>query len=119
MTIKEIAEKLAKYCEKNDYVTAQKELYAENIISIEPDESAGFDKETKGLKNVNEKITKFMSGVEESYGTKVHNTIFAGNSFAFVLDMDIKMKGQERMTMSEICVYTVKDEKIIQEEFFW
>ena len=119
MTTKEIAAKLAKYCERGDFVAAQKELYADDVISIEPEDNPGFDKETKGLKNVNDKIEKFMSSVEESYGNKVHDTIIAGNSFAFVLDMDIKMKGQDRMTMSEICVYTIKDEKIIQEEFFW
>jgi hypothetical protein len=32
--------------------------------------------------------------------------------------MDAKMKGAERSTMSEICVYKVKDGKIISEQFF-
>lgn len=119
MTIKEIATKLADYCKKEDYITAQNELYADDAISIEPEATNGFDKETKGLKELNKKITMFTSGIEESYGTKVSEPVVAGNSFALTLDMDIKMKGQERHTMSEVCVYTVKDGKIISEQFFW
>lgn len=119
MTVKEIATKLAKYCEDEDYLSAQKTLYADDVESIEPEDNPGYDKETKGIKKVNEKIEKFTSSIEKSYGTKVSEPLIAGNSFTFKLDMDIKMKGQDRMTMSELCVYTVKDEKIIKEEFFW
>ncbi|MDQ2863075.1 MAG: nuclear transport factor 2 family protein, partial [Bacteroidota bacterium] len=86
---------------------------------IEPEGSQGFDKETKGLKAVNKKIEEFMSTIEESYGNEVSEPVVGGNSFAFSLDMDIKMKGQDRMNMKEICVYTVKDGKIILEQFYW
>jgi hypothetical protein len=30
----------------------------------------------------------------------------------------MKMKGRERESMSELCVYTVKDGKIVSEQFF-
>ncbi|MEO5942497.1 MAG: SnoaL-like domain-containing protein [Ferruginibacter sp.] len=119
MTVNEIATKLVKYCESEDYLTAQKELYSDDVISIEPEDSHGYDKETKGLKAVNEKIQKFVDSIETSYGSKASVPVIAGNSFSFKLDMDIKMKGQERNTMSELCVFTIKDEKIIKEEFFW
>jgi limonene-1,2-epoxide hydrolase len=32
--------------------------------------------------------------------------------------MDLTMKGQGRMQMSEVCVYEVKDDKIVSEQFF-
>jgi hypothetical protein len=32
--------------------------------------------------------------------------------------MDVTMKGQERSKIAEICVYEVKDGKIISEQFF-
>jgi hypothetical protein len=32
--------------------------------------------------------------------------------------MDIKMKGRERGKLTELCVYTVKDGKIVAEQFF-
>jgi len=32
--------------------------------------------------------------------------------------MDVKLKGQEREVMSELCVYEVKDGKVISEQFY-
>ena len=119
MTVNEIAQKLIAFCKKDDFIGAQKELYSDDVISIEPEGSHGFDKETKGLKAVNKKIEEFMSSVEENYGNEVSEAVIGGNSFAISLAMDIKMKGQDRMTMKEICVYTVKDDKIILEQFYW
>jgi putative methionine-R-sulfoxide reductase with GAF domain len=53
------------------------------------------------------------------YGVKVSEPLVAGNSFAITMDMDVTMKGRSRETMSEVCVYVVKDGKIISEQFFF
>src|SRR5687768_11923370 len=118
METKEIAKKLAAYCSKADWSAAQKELYAENAISIEPYSTPEFEKETKGLKAIIEKGKKFDSMVEKIHGIEVSEPLIAGNSIAFTLGMDITMKGQGRMNSPELCVYQVKDGKIISEEFF-
>ena len=119
MTINEIASRLAELCKKEEYQQAQKELYADDAISIEPVETPLFEKETKGLDNLNKKIHKFVSLIDESFGTQVSDPMIVMNAFAFVLTMDIKMKGKERSEMKEICVYDVKDGKIISEQFFF
>jgi len=41
----------------------------------------------------------------------------AGSSFACTMHMDVTMKGQGRMDMTELCVYQVKDGKIVSEQF--
>lgn len=119
MSTQEIAAKLADYCRKGDYETAQKELYADDAVSIEPEESPGFARETKGLPAIQEKMKSFRGMVEESYGHTVSEPVVAGNAIAFKFDMDVKMKGRERMAMSELCVYEVKDGKVVSERFFW
>lgn len=119
MTTAEIADRLAELCRKGEFQTAQKELYSRDVISVEPEDVPGFDRETKGADAVLEKIRQFESNVEESFGNKVSQPIVAGNAFAFTLDMDIKMKGRDRDTMSEVCVYEVKDGKIASERFYW
>lgn len=119
MTTQEIAAKLADYCRKGDYETAQKELYADDTVSIEPEEAPGFAKETRGRQALQEKMKAFRDRVEESYGNTVSEPVIAGNAIAFKLDMDAKMKGRDRMTVSELCVYEVKDEKVVSEQFFW
>jgi hypothetical protein len=56
--------------------------------------------------------------VEKVYKITVSEPMIAGNSFAFVLGLDVKMKGQDRMDSPELCVYEVKDGKIVSEQFF-
>lgn len=118
MSTQEIASKLAAYCAKGEFEEAQKALYADNATSTEPHATPVFEKVTTGLPAILEKGEKFMSMVEETYGCKVSEPLVAGNSFAIVLEMDMKMKGQDRMNMKEICLYEVKDGKIVAEQFF-
>jgi hypothetical protein len=42
----------------------------------------------------------------------------AGNAIAFKLIMDVTMKERSRETWEELCVYVVKEGKIISEQFF-
>jgi len=118
METKEIAERLVAYCKKADWISAHNELYAQNAKSIEPYATPAFEKETVGLKAINEKIKKFDDMVEKLYGIETSSPLIAGNSIAFTLAMDIKMKGQERMSSPELCVYQVENGKIVSEEFF-
>ncbi|WP_246197834.1 SnoaL-like domain-containing protein [Chitinophaga agrisoli] len=118
MTTQQIADRLVELCRKGDFETAQKELYAEDVVSIEPEATPQFEKETKGLQAILEKGEKFQSMVEEMHGGSVTDPVVADNSFAMVLMMDVTMKEMGRMKMSELCVYKVKDGKVISEEFF-
>ncbi|SDG39561.1 SnoaL-like domain-containing protein [Chitinophaga filiformis] len=118
MTTQEIATRLAELCKKGEFETAQKELYAQDCISIEPEATPEFEKEVKGLDKIFEKGNKFMSMVEEVHGVDTSTPVVAGNSFAFVLKMDMTMKGRGRMNMEELCVYTTKDGKVISEQFY-
>lgn len=118
MTTKQIAQKLVDYCREGEFEKAQKELFSKDVVSIEPEASQGFDKETKGLDKIIEKGHKFQSMVEEAHGVTVSDPLISGNSIAFVLDMDMKMKGRNREKMSELCVYHVEDGKIVSEQFY-
>lgn len=118
MTTKEVAARLHALSAKGEFETAQKELFSKDAISIEPEASGGFEKETRGLPGILEKGHKFEAMVEAVHGIKISEPLVAGNSIAFSLDMDMTMKGRGRSNMAELCVYKVKDGKIISEEFF-
>lgn len=118
MTTPEIAARLVELCGKGDFEKAQQELYAADAISIEPYATPEFPKEVKGLKAIIEKGEKFTHMTEELHNVTVSNPLVTGNVIAFVLTMDITMKGKKRMSMGELCVYNVKDGKIISEQFF-
>lgn len=117
MTTKQIADRLVALCRTADYETAQKELYARDAISIEPFATPNFEKETRGLDAIIEKGHKFTAMVEQMHANEVSDPIVAGNSFACTMRLDVTMKGQGRMDMRELCVYDVKDGKIVSEQF--
>ncbi|MEP7319856.1 MAG: SnoaL-like domain-containing protein [Panacibacter sp.] len=118
MTTKEIADRLITLCSSGDFETAQSELFAEDAVSIEPYATDDFEKETKGLEAIKEKGRKWQEMVEETHEFSVSAPLVVTYSFAITLRMDVTMKQKGRMNMTELCVYTVKDDKIISEEFF-
>jgi ketosteroid isomerase-like protein len=118
MTTKEIAKKLKKLCDKGDFEGAQRELFAKDAISIEPEASKDFEKETHGLPAIIEKGKKWTAMVKESHSIETSEPMIAGNTFAVTMRMDVTMKEGGRMDITELCVYHVKDGKIISEQFF-
>jgi hypothetical protein len=118
MTTKEIADRLTELCRQGQWDTVQKELFADDAISIEPEASPAFEKETKGLPAIIEKGHKFESMVETMNGITVSDPLIADNSFCVTMHLDAVMKEGGAMDMTELCVYKVKDDKIISEEFF-
>lgn len=118
MTTQDVANRLVELCSKGDFEGAQRELFANDCVSIEPHGTPDFEKETKGLDAIMRKGEKWNSMVEQYHGMKVSQPLVAGNSFAVTMFMDVTMKGQGRMAMTELCVYQLKDGKIISEQFF-
>jgi len=47
-----------------------------------------------------------------------NNCGVSDNSFACTMRMHVTMKGKGEMDMTELCVYSTKDGKIVKEEFF-
>jgi len=118
MTTQEIAEKLISYCREGKWEEAQKELYADDVVSIEAEASPVYDKITKGLPAIIEKGNTFNSMVDEFHSLVVSEPLVAGAAFSMTMTMDVKLKGQDREVMSELCVYEVKDGKVISEQFY-
>jgi glutamate synthase domain-containing protein 1 len=118
MTTAEVANKLVELCRHGKIDEVQETLYAENATSIEASEMMG-PKVVQGLAAIKEKSVAFQSSVEAFHGATISEPIVAGNSFAITWAMDATFKGRGRMTIEEICVYQVKDGKVISEQFFY
>lgn len=118
MKTTEIATRLVALCREAKWETAQKELFADDAVSIEPQATPAFAKETKGLSAIVEKGHKFEAMVEQMHSLTVSEPLVANNAITCTMSMDITMKGKGRMQMAEICVYQVKDGKIVSEQFF-
>jgi hypothetical protein len=117
MTTKEIAERLVTLCREGKVETAQKELYAEDAINLEPYGTPTFPQETRGLKAIIEKGRKFTALIEQVHAICISEPLVAGSSFACAMQLDVTIRGKGRMSMEELCIYEVNDGKIISESF--
>ena len=95
MKTEQIAKRLAELCNKGEIETAQKELFSNDAISIEPQGTPDFPRETKGLNAIIEKGHKFASMTDKVYGITTSEPLVTGNSFAMKISMDMAMKGKE------------------------
>lgn len=118
MSTQQIATRLADLVGKGQFEAAQRELFAEDAVSIEPEASGQFAKETKGLHAIIDKGHQWESMVEKIHSCSASMPLVAGNAIAMTLSMDLTMKGKGRMQLAEICAYEVKDGKIASEQFF-
>jgi limonene-1,2-epoxide hydrolase len=120
MNTEAIAKRLVALCREGKYEEAQRELYANDAVSIEPEGlPPGALGNVKGLEAIYEKGRQFMAGVEAVHGTEVSDPVLANNWFSISLRLDVTMKGRGRVDMREICVYRVKDGKVVLEQFFY
>ena len=118
MTTQEVADKLVAYMRAGQMHEAQTELYADDIVCIEPEGNMA-PHITKGKAAVAEKGRQFAEMIEERFGGSCSDPVVGGRYFSIFMSLDASMKGMGRQLLDEICVYEVKDGKIVFEQFFY
>jgi ketosteroid isomerase-like protein len=120
MTPNQLANRLVSLCRAGQYEQAQHELYAADAASVEmPAMAGGPIGNVQGLAAILEKGKRWMDNVVEIHGGAVSEPLVAGNWFAIAMSIDATYKDRGRVPMQEICVYRVRDGKIVQEQFFY
>jgi len=117
MTTQQIADRLVYLCRQEKHPQAQAELYHQNIESFE-DIKLGIPP-TKGLDAINQKVKEWDASVIEIHNAFVSDPIVTGNYFAVTMENDITFVGRGRIQIKEICLYEVKESKIVRERFFY
>lgn len=117
MTIQEIAARVVALNQANDHETVYRELYAQDAVSIE--NWGGKPERYEGLDAIGAKGAKWMESVAEMHEVSVGEPIISDGSFAMIFGMDITYKDPAvgRQKMTELAIYTVRDGKIVEEEF--
>jgi hypothetical protein len=117
MSTKDVANKLVSYCRSGNWEAAYKELYSPSIQSTEmpgmPNEKCD------GMEAVMKKSEQWMGSVVEMHKCEVSEPVIAEPYFTVKMDMDVTFKERGRQSMQEICVYKVKDNAIVSEQFFY
>jgi hypothetical protein len=124
MNTMEVGRKLVEYCRNGLNLDAISSLYSKDIVSVEafPSPTNAFPQEVKGIDKVVEKNKWWYENNEVHHGTAEgpfpHKDRFA---VLFVYETTPRsgpMKGK-RFKFNEVALYTVKDGKIVKEEFFY
>jgi hypothetical protein len=117
MSTEAVARRLVELCRQGLFNEAQAELYSDDAASIEP-EGSPFPP-AKGRAALKEKAERFEASVEAIHGVSCSDPIVAGNWFSCAMTLDMTQKGAPRAQFAEICVFRVRDGKIVHEEFFY
>ncbi len=117
MTTQEVANRLVELCRTGKVLEAQQELFADNVTSTEPAGSP--NPNAVGKAAVLEKGKHFAAAIEKVHDGFFGDPIVCGNYFSITCMLDADMKGMGRMKLEEICVFGVKDGKVISENFFY
>jgi ketosteroid isomerase-like protein len=118
MNAQEVATRLVQLCREGKNADAINELYDDNIVSIEP-EGTPMGGKTVGKEAVLESTNQWYRSVEEVHSSHTSDPIVSGNFFACTMDFDVTFKERGRSAMDELCVFEVKDGKIVTSEFFY
>ena len=119
MTDQEIAKRYVELCKAGKFDECLNELFAEDAVSVEAFAPPGTDPTSRGLAAIRAKGEWWVNN-NEVHGGEVHGPYPNGDRFAvrFAFDLTFKPTGK-RISMDEIGLFTVKDGKIIREEFFY
>lgn len=118
LTTQEVANRLVSLCREGKFVDAVKELYAPHVVSIEPEGGHGPSR-VEGFDHVINKSIEFGKSLEQVHSMAISDPVVADAFFSVGMHMDIDMAGVGRTQMEEVCVYEVKDGKIVRDQFFY
>lgn len=119
MKTMEIARKLMELCAQGKNMEALDTLFAQDAVSVEAAMPPGMQREAKGLAAIKAKGEWWMANHE------VHSAAMTGpwphdDRFIVGFQYDVTNKPSgNRMKMNEVGLFTVKNGKIVREEFFY
>ena len=117
MSTQEVAEKVVELVRQQAWYKALDTLYDKDIVSVEASASEGESAEKRGIDQVRGKIDWWLNAMEvHSFTAK--GPFVAHERFVVQYDADVTEKNsKKRFQLSEVGVYTVKNGKIVREEF--
>jgi SnoaL-like domain len=114
-----VAQELVSLCRAGRNLDAIAKLYSPKIVSIEPVGNEQMPAEMSGIDAIRKKNEWWFEN-NEIHSAEANGPFVGEGQFVvqYTFETTYKPTGQ-RMKMSELALYTVKDGKIVREEFFY
>ncbi|MFN2399485.1 MAG: SnoaL-like domain-containing protein [Gemmatimonadaceae bacterium] len=114
-----VAQELVALCRAGRNLDAIAELYSPKIVSVEPVGSAEMPAEMTGIDAVRRKNEWWIEN-NEVHSAEANGPFVGGDQFAVQHTFDATFKPTgKRERMTEMALYTVKNGKIVREQFFY
>jgi hypothetical protein len=115
MSTQDIARKFVDLCNQGKNFDVMRTMYAADIVSVEGDGA-----QTAGQTPVIHK-SELWQGNNTIHGEQVRGPFFNGpNQFAVHFTFDVTRNGSgKRETIEEVGLYTVENDRITREQFFY
>ena len=115
-----VAEELVSFCKAGRNVDAINTLYSPDIVSVESMGNETMPREMKGIDAIRGK-NQWWAENNVTHSANIEGP-FVGNDdkFAVYYNYDVTFKPTGvRNNMEEMALYTVKDGKVVREQFFY
>ena len=117
-----VGKELADLCRQGKAKEAIERFYSPDIVSIEAETNGTMPKRIEGIANVRGK-TEWWENNHEMHSAEVEGPWPHDDRFIVRYKFDVTAKSGpmagQRMQLDETALYTVKNGKVVQEEFFY
>ena len=119
MSVKDVAEGLVRLCREGKHNEASATYHDDDIVSVEAMGPPGMDLASRGKAAVEAK-SRWWYDNHEVTDASAEGPFINGDQFTVRFTMDIIVKATgATMHMTEVGLYTVKDDKVVEERFFY
>ena len=122
MDAKQVGHKLVEFCRNGLNLDAIASLYARDIVSVEAVGGPDVPQEVRGIEKVVEKNKHWYEN-NEIHHASAEGPFPNGDRFAVLFEYETTAKAGprkgQRSRFEEVALYTVKNGKIVREEFFY
>ena len=114
-----VAEELVSFCKAGRNPDAINTLYSPDIVSVESMGNETMPREMKGIDAIRGKNQWWYEN-NVTHSATVDGPFVGDDKFAVYYNFDVTFKPTgKRNSMEEMALYTVKDGKIVREQFFY
>ncbi len=119
MSIEQVAKGLVSLCREGQFNEAIEKYYSEGIVSVEAVGNEQMPAVMEGIQAVKAK-SQWWADNHEVHSLEILGPYYNENSFSIHLNSEVTFKPTgAKSTLNEVCVYEVKDDKIVKENFFY